>query len=381
MSLRFTLDGSPELEAFLSELCLEAAKELMSVLPRDKIAVILLGGGYGRGEGGVLRGDNGDQLYNDLEFYILHTANHLLMQSRFGEKVHSIADKLSQKAGIEVEFKMLPLSKLRQSEVSMFYYDLMSGHKCIAGDPKYIEACGHHLDGGKIPLHEGTRLLMNRCSGLLYSEARLLKKEFTDEDSDFICRNLAKAKLCFGDVILVVHGLYNWSCRERSSRLTKLKLELDSPILQIEQIREWHREGVEFKLHPYKSKAEKKELSKELTALKKAGLELWLWIEARRLKKKYAAPAEYALDPVDKCPETNRWKNRIINVQRFGSSGLGCSSYPRERLLNTLPLLLWVPEATRKPELLEFGQKQLFTSSRDFSSLVEAYQKIWRNYN
>ena len=220
---------------------------------------------------------------------------------------------------------------------------------------------------------------MNRCSGLLYSEEKLLHDQFTGDDADFVGRNLAKAKLAFGDVVLVAHGLYHWSCRERHKRLAKLAPDKSLPFF--DQLLRWHKEGVDFKLHPYRSKSDRNQLNEELTALKKAGLQLWLWIEERRLNRKFSAATDYALDPIDKCPETQKWKNHLINLQRFGSSGLGCATYPRERLLNTLPLLLWVPEITRKTDLLRFGQKQLFTSRRDFPSLVEAYQNIWRNFN
>jgi|SRR4051812_2114066 hypothetical protein len=379
MKHRFTIDGSDQLEEFLERLCSKAASRVAAIMPPEKIAAILLGGGYGRGEGGVLKSDHADQPYNDLEFYILHTGNSLLIERRAREAVHSISEQLTKEAGIEVEFKLLSLSKLERSPVTMFYYDLISAHYSVFGDQSCLRSCDHHRAAHRIPLHEGTRLLMNRCSGLLYSEEKLLHEKFTREDADFVGRNLAKAKLAFGDVLLVANGVYHWSCRERHKRLAGLEPEPSIPSFR--QLVEWHREGVDFKLHPSRSAARRFALNEELTELKKAGLTLWLWLEERRLKKRYAAPAEYALDPIDKCPETNKWKNHLINLHRFGPSGLGCATYPRERLLNTLPLLLWVPEITRKIDLLKFGQKQLFTSSRDFPSLVQAYQSIWRNFN
>jgi hypothetical protein len=54
--------------------------------------------------------------------------------------------------------------------------------------------------------------------------------------------------------------------------------------------------------------------------------------------------------------------------------------YPRERLLNSLPLLLWNGEVTKDSQVLHGLQRELQTQSRDWSGFVKAYQKIWAGY-
>ncbi|PYL00604.1 MAG: hypothetical protein DME19_04505, partial [Verrucomicrobia bacterium] len=76
----------------------------------------------------------------------------------------------------------------------------------------------------RIPLCEATRLLMNRCSGLLFARERLECAEFSPVDADFVERNLAKAQLAFGDAVLTAFGRYHWSCLERHKRLKSLKM-------------------------------------------------------------------------------------------------------------------------------------------------------------
>src|SRR5947199_6504474 len=107
----------------------------------------------------------------------------------------------------------------------MFYYDLVSGHRLVHGTDEWLGQCEHHRAAHRIPLHEATRLLMNRCSGLLFAQERLARVPFSAEDADFVGRNLAKAKLAFGDVVLAMRGQYHWSCRERQKRLKKLAAE------------------------------------------------------------------------------------------------------------------------------------------------------------
>ncbi len=375
MNARFTIDGSNALEAQLSRLCAQAGEGVRSVIPSRQLEALVVGGGYGRGEGGVLQTDSGDQPYNDLEFFILLKSGDLSAR-RYREPIHRLSEELTRAAGIEVEFKLLPTQKLIRSPVTMFYYDLVSGHRVVAGTDNWLLKCEHHRAAHRIPLYEATRLLMNRCSGLLFSQDRLSRQGFSEEDADFIGRNLAKAKLCFGDVLLTMRGQYHWSCRERHKRLKKLAAEKDrgnlTPILLL------HDQGVNFKLHPVRTERSSAELASELSFLKEVARDLWLTLESRRLGKSFASVRDYASDPSTKCPETNALKNKLVNARTFGIGGLLSSRYPRERLLRSLPLLLWEECAL---EFVPLIQAQLRTSTSDPRGLVSAYENLWRIYN
>lgn len=219
---------------------------------------------------------------------------------------------------------------------------------------------------------------MNRCSGLLYSQEKLSRAEFTSEDADFVGRNLAKAKLAAGDVYLAMRGQYHSSCRERHKRLRKLEAEDAQNLKKIVPL---HAEGVEFKLHPVKTTRVAEELRIELETLKRIARELWLTLESRRLSRAYTSVGAYCLDGSDKCPETDSRRNRLINARRFGTREMLNARYPRERLLNTLPLLLWETSALQGGEPLAFVQNQLRTPEAEFPRLVRAYETLWKIYN
>ena len=106
------------------------------------------------------------------------------------------------KASVEVEFKLTSLAKLRQSPPSMFYYDLVMGHRLLFGGEELLAGCEAHQDATQIPLAEATRLLMNRGAGLLFAKTKLQNASLTPEDADFIGRNQAKAQLALGDAVL-----------------------------------------------------------------------------------------------------------------------------------------------------------------------------------
>jgi len=378
VSPRFTLDGSETLEQHLAATADQVREEMRALVPRDRLEGLLLGGGYGRGEGGVLRTPEGDRPYNDLEFYVLLRGIAVLVERRFRDPLHALGERLSPAAGLEVEFKVLTLQKLRRSPPSMFYYDLVEGHRWLVGDERLLEGCDHHRNASAIPLAEATRLLFNRGSGLLFAAERLERPTFDAAEADFVGRNLAKAQLAFGDVLLAARGQYHWSCRERHARLNRLA---DEPALPLEALKRHHAEGVAFKLHPTRSTEMRESLAARHAELKGIGGKVWLWLESRRLGPGFRSAADYAAHPIRKCPETGRLRNRLINGRAFGLRGLLWDRYPRERLFHALAWLLWEPRALADPVWLRRLQQILQTHASDLPGLVHAYVRLWQRFN
>lgn len=380
MSRRFTIDGSESLEQHLARTCERVREKVQSLVPSTKLEGLLLAGGYGRGEGGVLKTSEGDKPYNDLEFFVFLRGNAFLAEREFRHPLHELGESLLPEAGLEVEFKVLTLQKLRQSPPSMFYYDLMEGHRWVLGDDRLLAGCEHHRNAGAIPLHEATRLLFNRCSGLLFSGERLQRARFNSEEADFVGRNLAKARLAFGDVLLAAQGDYHWSCRERHERLVKCD-HLTGPLAWAEPLKVLHATGVEFKLHPARSSESHQTLAAQHATLSELGKNLWVWLESKRLGKRMRSPREYAFSAIDKCPETSSLRNRLVNLRTFGASGLACDRYPRERLFHALALMLWEPKGIVDAPLLAKTQSELRTRARDLPGLVSAYRNLWSRFN
>jgi len=372
MSRRFTIDGSDALESHLAATCETVLVGVKSLVPATQLDGVLLGGGYGRGEGGVLKAPAGDQPYNDLEFYVFLRGNSILAERKFRLPLHELGERLSPAAGLEVEFKVFTLGKLRRSTPSMFYYDLVAGHRWQLGEDALLAGCEHHQDAANIPLHEATRLLMNRCSGLLYAAERLTRKVFGEAEADFVGRNLAKAQLAFGDVLLAASAQYHWSCRERHARLAESSGMENLPLVELTR---HHADGVKFKLHPARSMESRDTLAARHAELSVLGRQLWLWLEAKRLNRKFATPRDYADTDIFLCPETSALRNRLVNLRAFGAGGLVCTRYPRERLLRSLALLLWEQNEFERVRL------ELRTTAPDFSGLVCAYENLWRQFN
>jgi len=357
---RFTLDGDLNLENHLAAICTAVSNEVQRVVSRERLEALFLAGGYGRGEGGVLQSVRGDQPYNDLEFYVLIRGNRFLNRQRFAPLLNALAHEMTHRAGLEVEFHILSLAQLRHSRPSMFYYDLVVGHQRLCGRESILHGCEHHHDPARLPVFEATRLLMNRGTGLLLAKDRLWTEVPTEEDRDFIARNVAKAQLALGDAVLTVCGQYHWSCRERHQRLTTLRHSVNNQPW-FKAVVFHHRRGVEFKLHPIRTQASGGELKKNHETIVDLMLHTWLWVEGQRLQRAFSSGREYATSTIDKCPESNPWRNLLLNAWIFGPAVLKstrCRRHPRERILNEVASRLWDRERA--------GER-----------LSDSYQRLW----
>lgn len=381
MNPRFTIDGSDALEKEMEKTCERVLRGVREIISNGKLEALLLGGGYGRGQGGVLKTPSGDKPYNDLEFYVCLHGNELLNQRKYQYAFHHLAEKLSPDAGLEVEFKITSLEKLQKTPPTMFTYDLACGHRSLVEtNNPFTESAIQ--DAAKIPLFEATRLLMNRCTGLLFAKEHLQRKPFTADDADFVGRNHAKAQLGFGDALLTAHGKYHWDCRERNARLKNLVHE--NKLECLSEVQRHHDVGLEFKLHPKRTTASIEDLCNQQHDLTGLGLKIWLWLESKRLGKLFTSPVDYSLSNLDKCPETNQFRNILINAKTFGAAFVlkgKPQRYPRERLLHSLALLLWEPAALTHPNTCRRLQTELNTNATSFGGFIKSYEVLWKKFN
>jgi hypothetical protein len=375
---RLTLDGSDRLEDRLRQMCAEVVRAVQAVVAPRHLHAIVLGGGYGRGEGGVLRGEVEDQPYNDLDFYVFLREPLLLRQLRYGPSLEHARQTLCSESKLEVEFKLEAVEKLRRSPVSMFSYDLVAAQRVLFGKEPVFEGCAHHLDAQRIPWSEATRLLFNRCSGLLLARELIAHQTLSAEEADFAVRNMAKANLALGDALLTALGLYHWSSLRRARMLASL---VSDTLPWLEEVQRRHAAGVEFKLHPHRTW--EPGLAEEHLRLSQLALQVWLWLESLRLGLPFPSARSYAFNRRSKFPETATWRNYLLTMRTFGVKALSdpwARRHPRERLLNVLALMLWQRSTLAEPDVLGFVQQQLRTAECEQTGLVTAYKRLWKAF-
>ena len=377
---RFTLDGDDGLERHLKHTCDGIADGILGLIPEGDLQAVILGGGYGRGEGGVLRGPAGDRPYNDLEFYVAIKGSRHLNELRFHRRLEVLGEILTHLADVEIEFKITSIEEMGAKPASMFAYDLAEGHRVLwAGKSVHLaRAWDPHRDPETIPPSEATRLLMNRCTGLLFARSLLEKGPPTRSTADFVVRNIAKAQLAYGDAFLAARGAYHWSCRERHRRLAALAEDKDSTWRQ-DMLRH-HAAGIEFKLHPRLDPIAKDLLLLRLGEVTAFAMQSWLRLESNRLGGTYSSVRSYAEDGRNKCADSSPILNILLNFRadRFRLHAMPRPwRHPRQRIYHAMSLLLWEPNATTDPLLQRQVSLELNLSPFQVSAWEPAYRALW----
>jgi hypothetical protein len=176
---------------------------------------------------------------------------------------------------------------------------------------------------------------------------------------------------------------------ERQKALAELTDGLEQP--WIGAVRRHHAAGVEFKLHPRRISKSLAEFHAEHEELSRLAQQIWLWLENQRLGRKFSSVREYAFDRGPKCadvpagrrPSQAVSRNLLLNAKTFGPASLfdrAAARYPRERLLNALPLLLW-DEPLNDLRVKYFLQKELRTKASDWQGFVAAYKAVWPKFS
>jgi len=269
-----------------------------------KVEAVVLGGGYGRGEGGILTDAEGsEELFNDLDYFLFtdHPDDGALRAL-----VHEIEEHGTADLGIDVEVKLARIDSLPRPEDSMMVYDLAAGHVVVYGDPDYLRSRWPDPQAAEIPLAEAARLLWNRGTGLYFASCRIAQRE----DRRFVERNHAKFKLAAGDALLCIGGRYHWSFRERQRRFRELG---ENPF----GVGEFYEEGIEFKRSPRDGTLGWEELAEENRSLSKLWAQLFLHVESKRLGVRFADAAAYVGGRERRSPEIPRWKAPMFAVRDF----------------------------------------------------------------
>ena len=226
----FTSSGDCEAEKLIAGLLDDMRRELA-----DTALCIILGGSYGRGEGGVRQDRENGLLYNDLDFFVFTEKT----VPGAEKKLREFAEKYEKTVHIDVDFsRVMSVRDIRNNAKRLMMQELKRGYRLVCGKDLLQE----YLPGipaDQLPFSEACRLLLNRGMGMLFAWEKISEKS---SDKDFIIRNINKAALAAGDAILIAQKHYCWSISERIEALNKTDLPEEWKML--------YRNAVEFKKSP-----------------------------------------------------------------------------------------------------------------------------------
>ena len=188
----------------------------IDALAIPRLLGVVLGGGYARGEGGVVDAEgSAPRLSNDLDFYVVAEDGASPADlAAIAAALRPVSEKWTARLGVDVDFSPPKTPwRIRHDEERLMIQELVHGYCDVAGKPgAELFADVARRDPSALPAMEAVRLLVNRGAGLLLAAA-------PGAEPGFVARNINKAILGCGDARLIARGGYRWRAEERAEAL------------------------------------------------------------------------------------------------------------------------------------------------------------------
>lgn len=303
---KYTTIDDPEVDRIVEEdlnLIVASLREALE----PHVQSILLSGGFGRGEGAVVRERGRYRPINDYDIVIVRKGTIPVAalerlqnaQRRLGEVVHVK----------QVDVSITHWFVLLIPSPTVMRYELSEGHIVLYGSLPYrIQRIPSHW----IPLHEGTKYFRNRGGGLLI--ARLLLDGYGDFPEpmrlELAALEINKALLVLGDAYLIEHGDYHFSYRRRK----KVFLERYKKYGASRELAEMYIAAVEEKLVPDFTSMSRATLDQRWTLVARTLLEEFLRFEGVRLRRRFNTFEEYRGLMAQKTMEFQGFTRRLVSL-------------------------------------------------------------------
>ena len=233
---RFVALDYPGLDRLVEESCASIGREIDELRVPHLVGVVL-GGGYGRGEGGVREEGtgngkretgngkretgNGERLSNDLDFFVV--ADESIPEAEaiatIGAALKPVSEKWTKRLGVDVDFAVKTRWRLKHDEERIMVQELLRGYFDVAGEKGAAMFDGiESRPAEALPWMEAARLLMNRGMGLLFA-GECGERGTGNGEREFAARNINKCILGAGDARLVARHAYAWRAVDRAKAL------------------------------------------------------------------------------------------------------------------------------------------------------------------
>ncbi len=338
----YAINGSETFNRELDETLQSLAADVADALGETLVALIL-GGGYGRGEGAVYLDFEGPKPYNDLDlFLVVKDSRRVDLKA-----LHRISRRYESWLGIDVDFsRPVSVKQLPTMACSLMWHDLACGHRVLYGPEDILEA---NLPAAMIeppaPI-ESLRLLLNRGAGLLWA-MRVEREIEPAPDSEFVRRNYFKVALALGDAVLIVKRRHQTAYTGRDRRYAQL--EAEQPEVAQLGLGRLYEEALRFRFNPHQFDEVTIDFSK-LVEMAMYWERTLLWVERQRTGQAFLDVEAYARWSGIREADNHRMAELGKNVLRNLSVARFSWRHPREWLYRQLPVLL----CRAKPENAEW---------------------------
>ena len=240
---------------------------------------VLITGGFGRGEGGIIYENGCYRPVNDYDMVVV-VASKKRLPSELMRGLPAFTLELEKKVSVkQVDVLVLDTFNLLLPIPTIARYEIKHGNKAMYGKKPSIGSIPLRF----IPLSEGTRYYHSRCGGMLL--ARLLLDghgTFSDRERiEYAAIEINKACLALGDCYLILHRMYDISYAKRKELAEKNKNKINIPA----EVLNLYRLAIEDKLSPDFKGANISVLQEKWGKVREYYLTEFLRFERKRLKK------------------------------------------------------------------------------------------------
>lgn len=332
MTHRYAVTGSDEFNTWLDTALTRLGADVATVVG-DNLHAVVLAGGYGRGDGCVVRRQGIEFPYNDLDLLLVVDRPAAVPE----QPLLAVSARYARRLRVHVDFgRHLTIDDIRQWPHKLLWHDVAHGHRVIHGDRDIISRHASPALLTPPPLVEASRLLLNRGAGLLQA-MRIRRGVQHEPDEDFVRRNAYKTALALGDAILLRVGRYTAVAADKLARLDAIAKGLPGRVP--DDVREWYRLALDFRASPDLASDTVADPS-ALRALAAAWRRVFLQIESARVGLEWPSVEAYARWRGIREPEEHGWRLGARNVVRSLRCGHPSLRYPREVVYRRLPVLL-----------------------------------------
>ena len=234
--MHYTVHKDPHLDSLVQSDLDVICQRLQSSF--DAVEGIILVGGFGRGEGGlVLKGDR----YRPENDYDLEMITPNIIDTN---KLKSIEKELAEQLGVRwVHIENRSLQALPKLPFTQYVFDLKYGGHVVYGPTQLLNAIPN-MNPAFMPIAEGEKLLHTRlwCFLGAFTDS-FCHRQPTPAEASFLISQMSKALLAICDAELMLRGAYQVSYQNKVQHFVSRV----HPSNALQDLAQW---ALQYKLHP-----------------------------------------------------------------------------------------------------------------------------------
>jgi hypothetical protein len=243
--MRYTALGDHAAEAAIQRHLHRIGARVRTRLGRFGLSHLILFGGYGKGEGGVILKQGRFEPHNNFDLLAVFNApTGSLLGHGLQRRADALAAELVEELGIGVDLSVMSWGRLGRLPPAVMWYDLRHGHRLILGDDSFLEQMPDFALE-ELDRHDVMRLFANRGALGLVNRLLLISSP-GPKQLRLVQKHLHKAAIGSGDGYLFFNGLYHASYLERLQRMRRAAARNEAP----RGLAEAYERAMQFRFHP-----------------------------------------------------------------------------------------------------------------------------------